>query len=58
MLALARAVGLVLALALEPPSVPLLRNPRFHDPMVGGVLGGYAGDTGLDLGGVKLPVLS
>jgi murein DD-endopeptidase MepM/ murein hydrolase activator NlpD len=24
--------------------------------MVGGVLGGYAGDTGLDIGGMKLPV--
>jgi murein DD-endopeptidase MepM/ murein hydrolase activator NlpD len=47
---------LPVALALDPPTVPLLHNARFKDPMVGGVLGGYAGDTGLDIGGMKLPV--
>ncbi len=46
-----------LALDAAPtPSVPLLRDARFHDPMPGGVLGGYAGDTGLDIGGSRLPV--
>ncbi|MGD0528458.1 MAG: hypothetical protein ABSE49_25200 [Polyangiaceae bacterium] len=46
-----------LALDAAPaPAVPLLRDPRFHDPMPGGVLGGYAGDTGLDIGGSRLPV--
>jgi murein DD-endopeptidase MepM/ murein hydrolase activator NlpD len=50
------AFVLPIALALDPPAVPLLHNPAFHDPMVGGVLGGYAGDTGLDIGGKKLPV--
>jgi murein DD-endopeptidase MepM/ murein hydrolase activator NlpD len=44
------------ALTLEPSAVPLLRNAHFRDPLVGGVLGGYAGDTGLDIGGMKLPV--
>jgi hypothetical protein len=39
-----------------PPEIPLLRDPRFHDPMPGGTLGGYAGDTGLDIGGKQLPV--
>jgi murein DD-endopeptidase MepM/ murein hydrolase activator NlpD len=47
---------LPLVLALQPADVPLLRNPHFKDPMVGGVLGGYAADTGLDIGGKKLPV--
>jgi murein DD-endopeptidase MepM/ murein hydrolase activator NlpD len=57
---LALAFALYLFLALDPPvdpsSVPLLRNAHFRDPLVGGVLGGYAGDTGLDIGGKKLPV--
>jgi murein DD-endopeptidase MepM/ murein hydrolase activator NlpD len=52
----ALALLLPMALALEPSAVPLLRNPHFRDPMVGGVLGGYAADTGLDIGGMKLPV--
>src|SRR5580704_1763957 len=49
---------LPVALALDPPAVPLLHDTRFKDPMVGGVLGGYAGDTGLDIGGKKLPVFA
>jgi murein DD-endopeptidase MepM/ murein hydrolase activator NlpD len=40
------------------PTVPLLRDARFRDPMPGGVLGGYAGDTGLDIGGTRLPVFA
>jgi murein DD-endopeptidase MepM/ murein hydrolase activator NlpD len=50
------ALVLPVALALDPASVPLLNNTLFRDPMVGGVLGGYAGDTGLDIGGKRLPV--
>lgn len=39
------------------PAVPApLRDARLRSPMPGGVLGGYAGDTGLDIGGRKLPV--
>ena len=37
------------------PSCPAARL-RFRDPMPGGVLGGYSGDTGLDIGGSRLPV--
>ncbi len=43
-------------LSLDAAPVPLLRDARFRDPMPGGVLGGYAGDTGLDIGGQRLPV--
>jgi murein DD-endopeptidase MepM/ murein hydrolase activator NlpD len=56
------ALGLVvsqlvtLLLPLDVVAVPALQNGRFRDPMPGGVLGGYAGDTGLDIGGKKLPV--
>jgi murein DD-endopeptidase MepM/ murein hydrolase activator NlpD len=39
-----------------PTPVPILRDARFWDPMPGGTLGGYAGDTGLDIGGKQLPV--
>lgn len=31
-------------------------DPHFVSPMPGGVMAGYYGDTGLDIGGVKLPV--
>jgi murein DD-endopeptidase MepM/ murein hydrolase activator NlpD len=47
---------LVLVAHLSLDAVPALRDPRFRDPMPGGVLGGYAGDTGLDIGGARLPV--
>ncbi len=56
LLAFALPFAFTLAVGLEPAAVPLLRNAHFRDPMVGGVLGGYAGDTGLDIGGMKLPV--
>jgi murein DD-endopeptidase MepM/ murein hydrolase activator NlpD len=46
----------VLPVLLDALPVPTLRDARFRDPMPGGVLGGYAGDTGLDIGGKKLPV--
>jgi murein DD-endopeptidase MepM/ murein hydrolase activator NlpD len=35
---------------------PPLRNPHFRDPMPGGYLGGWYGDTGLDIAGNRLPV--
>jgi murein DD-endopeptidase MepM/ murein hydrolase activator NlpD len=38
------------------PVPPLLHDGRFRSPMPGGVLGGYRGDTGLDIGGKQLPV--
>jgi murein DD-endopeptidase MepM/ murein hydrolase activator NlpD len=56
-----RAIAAVLMLATlppPPPPSPPLRDARWRDPMVGGVLGGYAGDTGLDIGGVRLPVFA
>jgi murein DD-endopeptidase MepM/ murein hydrolase activator NlpD len=55
MLALALVVS-HLWLDAVPVPVPTLRDARFRDPMPGGVLGGYAGDTGLDVGGKQLPV--
>jgi murein DD-endopeptidase MepM/ murein hydrolase activator NlpD len=58
MLAFALVISHALALSLEAASVPALRNPRLRDPMPGGVLAGYAGDTGLDIGGKKLPVFA
>lgn len=33
-----------------------LRAPGIHDPMPGGFLGGWGGDTGLDIAGDHLPV--
>ena len=50
-------VGLVVRLLLDVVGVPaLLHDARFRSPMPGGVLAGYAGDTGLDIGGQRLPV--
>jgi hypothetical protein len=40
----------------SPPVSPPLRNPRLRSPLPSGVLAGYAGDTGLDLGGTALTV--
>lgn len=41
-----------------PPKVrsPALRDPRFHSPMPGGGLGGWYGDTGIDISANFLPV--
>jgi murein DD-endopeptidase MepM/ murein hydrolase activator NlpD len=50
------ALLLVSQLAFDAAPVPPLRDSRLRDPMPGGVLVGYAGDTGLDIGGVRLPV--
>ena len=38
------------------PVSPPLRDARFHDPMPGGYVGGWYGDTGLDIAGHFLPV--
>ena len=42
--------------APSPPSSPPLRNPRLRSPLPSGVMAGYAGDTGLDIGGTALTV--
>lgn len=39
-----------------PRTAPELRNPRLRSPMPGGFLGGWQGDTGLDIAGDHLPV--
>jgi murein DD-endopeptidase MepM/ murein hydrolase activator NlpD len=44
------------ALADLPPKSPALRNPKLHSPMPGGFLGGWQGDTGIDIAGDHLPV--
>lgn len=33
-----------------------LKNPKLRSPLPGGVMAGYAGDTGLDIGGASLSV--
>jgi murein DD-endopeptidase MepM/ murein hydrolase activator NlpD len=53
---LSAALLLLSHLWLDAVAVPTLRDTRFRDPIPGGVLGGYSGDTGLDIGGRKLPV--
>lgn len=43
--------------ASAPPLLsPPLKNPKLHSPMPGGYLGGWQGDTGLDIAGTFLPV--
>jgi murein DD-endopeptidase MepM/ murein hydrolase activator NlpD len=52
-------LGLVMTLLwLGSADVPVLRNARLRDPMPGGILSGYTGDTGLDIGGRRLPVFA
>ena len=46
----------MLAIALVMGHLLALRDARFSNPLPGGVLAGYTGDTGLDIAGVKLPV--
>jgi len=38
------------------PLSPTLKNTKLHSPMPGGFLGGWAGDTGIDIAGNRLPV--
>jgi len=49
------AIGLIV-FELLAPSAPKMRDARFSNPMPGGSMAGYFGDTGLDIAGVKLPV--
>src|SRR5262249_40101316 len=47
--------------APAPPLAPaktsgVLRNAKLHDPIPGGWLGGWNGDTGLDIAAAPLPV--
>jgi murein DD-endopeptidase MepM/ murein hydrolase activator NlpD len=42
--------------AEKTPTSKPLKNPKLHDPMPGGWLGGWAGDTGVDIAGDHLPV--
>lgn len=46
----------VLWLSTQAAAPGALRDARFVSPMPGGSLAGYAGDTGLDIAGTKLPV--
>jgi murein DD-endopeptidase MepM/ murein hydrolase activator NlpD len=46
-------------LTIDAPKTPTskpLKNAKLHDPMPGGWIGGWAGDTGLDIAGDHLPV--
>jgi murein DD-endopeptidase MepM/ murein hydrolase activator NlpD len=62
MVALVASAGCQAASAATPPDAgspvrsPALKNPRLRSPMPGGYLGGWQGDTGLDIAGDHLPV--
>ncbi len=62
LLLLAASVGCQVASAATPDAgtdagtSPPLKNPKLHSPMPGGYLGGWQGDTGLDISGSFLPV--
>jgi hypothetical protein len=47
--------ALFFAVTLGPRS-PTMKNASLHSPIPGGVLGGWAGDTGLDVSAQSLPV--
>lgn len=49
-------IAVAFTLLSSDPSPSTMRDARFVDPMPGGVMAGYQGDTGLDIGGVRLPV--
>lgn len=63
---LRRSAGLLAALALVVPvsadadddAAPVLARSALRNPMPGGVLAGYAGDTGLDVAGPPSPVFA
>jgi murein DD-endopeptidase MepM/ murein hydrolase activator NlpD len=42
--------------AAPTPHSRILRNPKLHNPMPGGWIGGWDGDTGVDISGDHLPV--
>jgi murein DD-endopeptidase MepM/ murein hydrolase activator NlpD len=46
----------VMATTSAPTTSPPLRNTALRSPMPGGVLGGWSGDTGVDISGNFLPV--
>jgi murein DD-endopeptidase MepM/ murein hydrolase activator NlpD len=48
--------GMAIAFFALTSSPNTMRDARFVNPMPGGAMAGYYGDTGLDIGGVKLPV--
>jgi murein DD-endopeptidase MepM/ murein hydrolase activator NlpD len=53
------AILLLLPLAAAAPThSPKLKNPSLSSPMPGGFLGGWGGDTGLDIAGDHLPVFA
>jgi murein DD-endopeptidase MepM/ murein hydrolase activator NlpD len=43
---------------LRPPVSPNLRNPKLWSPLPGGYVGGWAGDTGLDIAATFRPVFA
>jgi len=53
---LAVALSAPQAHAGAPPLSAPLKNPKLRSPLPGGIMAGYAGDTGLDIGGVSLSV--
>ncbi len=56
MRALALTVVTAVTAASTPTLSPPLRNAALRSPMPGGSVGGWAGDTGLDISGRYLPV--
>lgn len=52
------SVALVAGAQAPPAKIrsPALKDARFHSPMPGGGIGGWYGDTGLDISGNFLPV--
>jgi hypothetical protein len=49
-------MGTASVVRAEESSSPKLRNPALRSPLPSGILAGYAGDTGLDIGGLGLSV--
>src|SRR5882757_7812065 len=57
-----KLAALLLLPLLAAPAAPLrsppLKNPALSSPMPGGFLGGWGGDTGLDIAGDHIPVFA
>lgn len=58
MLLLSSSLFALTAAAAPAPRSPLLRGKQLHSPMPGGYLGGWYGDTGLDIAGNHLDVFA